>query len=361
MKLLGSPCCTRQIGFELKGVEYKDGFTFQVISDGVGSNGTTTDQQTRRNQYELSFQFTKRPEEITVQELKQQQPWIDAYLPLFFMSDGAKMEGGKADLIKIREYRIGNYKGVEFITQTPKNGGTEPVFARSVLLIDDQYNTIRVDGSPDPSFLRVFRKFVNSIQSVSPSSPGTPAPTSRCDLGSSPPDTMIYPSPSPVGAVTIENNGTVCFTPISDHRLKIVVETSNTACLPVGCTLVSERTGNITIDQDTKTIQLNTRFVAKDLGERPVEGISCGCFSDCQGAGRLEFDTGLLEEGIYTIMFGKQSLGQIYVPLISSNLCSQPGNPLVPQIPPTPVPTRDYTNYPPPAEPSPIPSSQSYP
>ncbi|OGM14012.1 hypothetical protein A2873_03325 [Candidatus Woesebacteria bacterium RIFCSPHIGHO2_01_FULL_42_80] len=97
------------------------------------------------------------------------------------MKDGETKSDLRSKLIRIKQTNIGNYKGVEYISTLSETAQTEWVYSREVFLINDNYDTVRIQGSPnnvevvnksewktayqqiDEANLPIFRDLVNSI------------------------------------------------------------------------------------------------------------------------------------------------------------------------------------------------------
>jgi len=135
----------------------------------------------KKNSYYISVQYTKKPQGTAIDEYKKNQPWLEGYLPLLTMKDGETKSDLRSKLIRIKQTNIGNYKGVEYISTLSETAQTEWVYSREVFLINDNYDTVRIQGSPnnvevvnksewktayqqiDEANLPIFRDLVNSI------------------------------------------------------------------------------------------------------------------------------------------------------------------------------------------------------
>ena len=149
----------------------------------------------------------------------------------------------------------------------------------------------------------------------------TPVPEteSACFLPIPPDYVVVQPSPFPKDATILENEGHICFFPLSEDDFDVYVASSG--CYATSCTLIFERTGNIDIDQDTFTIQFNSRYVIKAVGNERESGAVCECAADCSGAGSLRFKTNELQDGIYSIKLGETQIGQLVVPFYGTDIC----------------------------------------
>ncbi len=165
-----------------------------------------------------------------------------------------------------------------------------------------------------------------------------PGAESACSLPIPPDYVVVQPSPFPKDATILENEGFICFFPLSEYAFDIQVASSG--CYATGCTLIFERTGNIDIDQDTFTIQFNSRYVVKPVGNERESGAVCECAADCSGAGSLRFRTNELQDGMYRIKLGETQIGQLVVPFYGTDIC------WTTESPATPIPSSTPYVYP---------------
>lgn len=168
--------------------EYKDGFLFEVGNDRVYRYGTPLEHRvyTRVDDYYIAVTFTRKPSDVSVDQDKQNQPWLEQYLPLLTMKDGESKTDQITKLTKIRTVKIGDYSGVEYISTPSETARTDFYYRREVFLIDSRYNTFQITGSPanvrvaneanrrndykrvEGAYLSTFRKFVDSISLCDP-------------------------------------------------------------------------------------------------------------------------------------------------------------------------------------------------
>lgn len=181
---------------------------------------------------------------------------------------------------------------------------------------------------------------------------------SACSVTDEKPPTQVIPE----GPIILENKGRVCFYPISENILRASISTGDSACLPSGCTEVLERRGDIGVDIAESIIQLHSRFVALDIARTPLpSGELQSCADNCGGAGRLDFETGELKVGTYTVRLGEEVMGNIDIPFRQGHVCFDNAER------PIPFPTATHagptsTPWPSPLEPvSPLPTVESNP
>lgn len=170
-------------------------------------------------------------------------------------------------------------------------------------------------------------------------------------------DNSLVSTSTPEGAVTLENEGQVCFYPISPTQLRASI---SAGCFPSYCTKVFERVGDMQVNTDEFVIQLHSRFVARSIAGTPnASGQVRACAADCGGAGYLDFETEELGEGTYLVRLGEEDIGTLNVPFWPNHVCFDNYKR------PTPLPTATYagptaTPWPSPLEytsPLPTPSS----
>lgn len=165
--------------------EFKNGFYFEIGTDTVYPYGTDRldRKYTKENSYYIGLQYNERPDNISIEQWKENQIWIKELLPLFSMKDGEIKSGIRDEIIRVRALGIKGYKGVEYITSLSDTAQTERTYTRQVFLINDNYDTLTLFGIPnnvsitaedtknwksyykqvDNNYLSVFRNFANSI------------------------------------------------------------------------------------------------------------------------------------------------------------------------------------------------------
>ena len=158
--------------------EAKDGFYFEVGTDVVYPYGTDRAERKyeKKNSYYITVQYGRKPPETPIEEYKKNQPWLEQYLPLLTMRDGETKTYEGIVFTRVRQSNKNNFKGVEYtVSLSPID------FHREVLLVNDNYDTFRIEGSPknvevineaewktafqvvDEANLNTFREVVNSI------------------------------------------------------------------------------------------------------------------------------------------------------------------------------------------------------
>ncbi len=168
--------------------ENKDAFVFDVGTDKVYPYGTSLENRlyTKPDAYYISLTFTKRPSNISIEKYKVDQPWLNQYLTLLSLKDGESKSDQRAKVTRVRLVAAGEYSGIEVVATTPRTAQTDFFYQREAFLINSQYNTFRISGSPanvrvanatsrrddyarvDETNLPAFRKFVDSIATCAP-------------------------------------------------------------------------------------------------------------------------------------------------------------------------------------------------
>lgn len=75
--------------------------------------------------------------------------WKETYQKLETMQDGESRSDARSMLIRERALTLGRFHGFEYISTLSESAQTEPVYTRSVILIDDQSNLLTAMGSPN--------------------------------------------------------------------------------------------------------------------------------------------------------------------------------------------------------------------
>lgn len=168
--------------------EYNDGFVFEVGNDRVYKYGAPLENRayTKVDDYYITVTFARKPSDISIDQYKQNQPWLEQYLPLLTMKDGESRTNQAAKLTRIRTVNIGDYSGVEYISMPAETAQTEFYYRREVFLLNSRYSTFRITGSPanvrvaneanrrdnyqrvEQAYLSIFRKFVDSVSTCEP-------------------------------------------------------------------------------------------------------------------------------------------------------------------------------------------------
>lgn len=113
----------------------------EVGSDVVYPYGTSPEERitTLKNAYYVTIQYARND---------QNTYWRETLQSLAGLQDGEALSDARSLIIKVRDLRLGRYQGAEFISTLSETAQTEPVYARQVILVDEQSNLLTVMGSP---------------------------------------------------------------------------------------------------------------------------------------------------------------------------------------------------------------------
>jgi hypothetical protein len=146
----------------------------EVGSDKVYPYGEPPEQPSDvKNSYNVVIQYTKN---------NQNSYWKDTYQPLQNLKDGESLSGARSLIIRVRQLNVGRFKGFEYISTLSETAQTDHVYAREVVLFDEQTNDLlTIMGQPnnvevsngtnwrdvyqmiDEANLSFFRKIVESL------------------------------------------------------------------------------------------------------------------------------------------------------------------------------------------------------
>jgi hypothetical protein len=123
--------------------EYGSGQTLRVSvgSDKVYPYGEPPEKPSEvKNSYLVVVQYTKN---------NQNPYWKDTYQSLANLKDGESLSGARSLVIRVRQLNLGMFKGFEFISTLSETAQTDPVYAREVMLVDEQSNLLTIFGTPN--------------------------------------------------------------------------------------------------------------------------------------------------------------------------------------------------------------------
>ncbi len=147
----------------------------EVGSDKVYPYGTDPLERVYdlKNSYNVVIQYSKND---------QNQVWKDTYQTLVNLKDGESVSDARSLTIRVRQFSLGGFEAIEYISTLSETAQTEAVYARQVILINAQTNDlITVMGQPinvevgnganwrdvyqsiDEANLAVFRELVGTI------------------------------------------------------------------------------------------------------------------------------------------------------------------------------------------------------
>lgn len=147
----------------------------EIGSDVVYPYGTDSMEQIYeiKNSYYVLIQYSKND---------QNQVWKDTYQSLLNLQDGESLSDARSLIIRVRQLKVGRFDGIEYISTLSETAQTEPVYARQVILFDEQSNVLTIMGTPnnveigdgmewreaykmvDEANLMLFRQIVESLR-----------------------------------------------------------------------------------------------------------------------------------------------------------------------------------------------------
>jgi hypothetical protein len=108
----------------------------EVGSDKVYPYGESPEQPSDvKNSYNVVIQYTKN---------NQNSYWKDAYQSLQNLKDSESLSGARSQIIRVRQLDVGRFKGFEYISTLSETARTDHVYARQVILFDEQTNDLLV-------------------------------------------------------------------------------------------------------------------------------------------------------------------------------------------------------------------------
>lgn len=114
----------------------------EVGSDKVYPYGTGLDERTYelKNSYNIVIQYTRND---------QNQYWRDIFQSLIQLMDGESLSDARSKITRVGEVNVGRFKGIEYIVTLSETAQTDAIYARQVILFDDQSNLLSVLGNPN--------------------------------------------------------------------------------------------------------------------------------------------------------------------------------------------------------------------
>ena len=114
----------------------------EVGSDKVYPYGTDPAERVYdlKNSYNVVIQVSKND---------QNQVWKDTYQMLLNLKDGESVSDARSLTIRVRQFSLGGFEGIEYISTLSETAQTEAIYARQAILINPQTNDlITVMGQP---------------------------------------------------------------------------------------------------------------------------------------------------------------------------------------------------------------------
>jgi len=121
-----------------------------VGSDVVYPYGTSREDQvtTVPDSYYITIQYFENIEGRTWDDFIN-SGWIDAYLGLLELENGASITTLRSLTIRVKEITLGDFQGLEYISTLSETAQTERVYLREIMAFDDDLNWLRITGSPN--------------------------------------------------------------------------------------------------------------------------------------------------------------------------------------------------------------------
>lgn len=125
--------------------EFISGLTLRVEvgSDKVYPYGTGLEERFYefRNSYYVVVEYSKNDQSQYLKKIHQS---------LLNLKDGEEiLSDGHGLLIRIGDFSVGEFTGIEYISTLPIEAQTEPIYTRHVLLFDTQSNMLNIMGTPN--------------------------------------------------------------------------------------------------------------------------------------------------------------------------------------------------------------------
>jgi hypothetical protein len=137
----------------------------EVGSDQVYPYGTDPSARiyNLKNSYSVLLQYSKD---------NQDQYWRDLYQSLIALQDGESISDTRGMLIRVRQFNVGGFEGIEYISTLSETAQTDPAYTRSVILLDPQSSElvtilgqpINVEVSADENWRDVYRSIDEANQ-----------------------------------------------------------------------------------------------------------------------------------------------------------------------------------------------------
>ena len=122
-----------------------------IGSDVVYPYGTDrTDQiYTEKNSYYITILYRKNINNIASEDFFAGNPWVSTYAALQILEDGESIETARARDIRVKEYQLGAFSGLEYISTLSDTAQTEHFYVREIFLMDENLNVLIITGSPN--------------------------------------------------------------------------------------------------------------------------------------------------------------------------------------------------------------------
>jgi len=129
----------------------EDGLRLAIGSDVVYPYGTDRTEQVYQveNSYYVTIQYNQNKNDRSLEEFRADSPWMDPYFALLDLNNGESLPGPRSLVTRVRQLKLGNFEGVEYVSTLPETAQTERFYVREVTLLDEHLNTLRITGTPN--------------------------------------------------------------------------------------------------------------------------------------------------------------------------------------------------------------------
>ena len=130
--------------------ESEGSLRLEVGSDVVYPYGTSREDQitTVPDSYYITIQYFENIQGRTWDDFIS-SGWIDSYLELLRMEDGEFFTTARSLVIRVREFSLGDFQGLEYIATLSDTAQTERGYLREIMAFDENLNWLRITGSPN--------------------------------------------------------------------------------------------------------------------------------------------------------------------------------------------------------------------
>lgn len=130
--------------------ELDQGVRLAVGSDKVYPYGTDPADQTYtvKNSYYVVVQYTRNASNLSLQQFRENQPWINTYLSLLDVKNGESLTGPRDHVTRVRPLKLGRFEGLEYISTLSPAAQTDLTYIRQAVLLDEHLNALTVMGTP---------------------------------------------------------------------------------------------------------------------------------------------------------------------------------------------------------------------
>ena len=120
----------------------------EIGSDMVYPYGTGSEDRnlTQKDSYYILIEYRPNTTQMTMEDYKTSS-WISPIMDIFELADGETISTARSLVIRVREFELGQFKGVEYISTLSETAQTEHVYSRQIFLIDEELNILMISGS----------------------------------------------------------------------------------------------------------------------------------------------------------------------------------------------------------------------